>query len=82
MLQDARPDIPDDIGDRAVDIWEPLLAISDMAGGIWPDVARLAARRLSVPSQPEDSSGVRLLGDIKHVFNYLGANRVRSNFCQ
>jgi hypothetical protein len=32
-LRDARPIIPEQLGDRAADICEPLLAIADMAGG-------------------------------------------------
>ena len=48
-LAEARPDIPGELGDRAADICEPLLAIADMAGGKWPEVAYTP--RLS-PSSP------------------------------
>jgi hypothetical protein len=43
----ARPEIPKELNDRAADIWEPLLAIADLAGGEWPSLARAAAVRLS-----------------------------------
>jgi putative DNA primase/helicase len=43
----ARPEIPSVLNDRAADIWEPLLAIADLAGGEWPQLAREAARQLS-----------------------------------
>jgi Protein of unknown function (DUF3631) len=41
-LRRARPELPDELDDRAQDIWEPLLAIADLAGGDWP--TRLVAR--------------------------------------
>ena len=43
----ARPEIPSALNDRAADIWEPLLAIADLAGGDWPQLARQAAQQLS-----------------------------------
>jgi hypothetical protein len=42
-LEGARPELPDELGDRALDGWEPLLAIADLAGGDWPLKAREAA---------------------------------------
>jgi hypothetical protein len=36
------PAMPDGLGDRSYDIWEPLIAIADAAGGAWPDKARAA----------------------------------------
>lgn len=46
-IAQARPEIPGALNDRAADIWEPLLAIADLAGGQWPELARQAARKLS-----------------------------------
>jgi hypothetical protein len=42
----AKPAIPAALNDRAADIWEPLLAIADCAGGDWPALAREAALAL------------------------------------
>ena len=42
-LREARPFLPDELGDRAADVWEPLLAIADEAGDDWPRSARQAA---------------------------------------
>ena len=36
-LAAARPDMPAGIADRDADVWEPLLAIADAAGGDWPE---------------------------------------------
>jgi hypothetical protein len=68
-LEQARPDLPDELDDRAADGWEPLLAIADLAGDEWPDRAREAARELSSDGEVDDGSiGVRLLADIQSVF--------------
>ncbi|MEH2527629.1 MULTISPECIES: DUF3631 domain-containing protein [unclassified Bradyrhizobium] len=39
----ARPDMPIGVEDRNADMWEPLLAVADLAGGNWPKLAREAA---------------------------------------
>src|SRR5206468_7143838 len=68
-LADARPDIPIELDDRAAEVWEPLLAIADMAGDDWPERARAAALALSVGEGREDDSlGVRLLKDVQELF--------------
>ena len=46
-LAEARPELPDELDDRAADGWEPLLAIAAAAGGDWPARARRAALALS-----------------------------------
>jgi hypothetical protein len=46
-IANAQPEIPSTLNDRAADIWEPLLAIADLAGGQWPELARQAAVKLS-----------------------------------
>ena len=48
--------------------WEPLLAIADLAGGMWPDRARKAALALSGDDADEQSIGALLLGDIAAIF--------------
>jgi putative DNA primase/helicase len=45
-IANARPEIPSSLNDRAADIWEPLLAIADLAGGEWLELARQAALKL------------------------------------
>ena len=65
---DPDPAVPDDLGDRAADSWEPLLSIADAAGGDWPARARVAAVALSSEEDGQTSVGVRLLGDIQDVF--------------
>ena len=68
-LKTAEPDLPEELDDRAQDVWEPLLAIADLAGGTWPERARKAARGLSADAgRKDDSLGVRLLSAVREAF--------------
>jgi hypothetical protein len=79
ILEPARPYIPTELGDRAADVWEPLLAIGDMAGGEWPMRARQSAVELSGSSAQEDDSwGTTLLKDIKRLFADRKVDRLTS----
>jgi hypothetical protein len=72
----ARPELPDELDDRAQDVWEPLFAIADLAGGGWPARARAAAVAISTGEEREDDSlGVLLLSDIRDVFESNGTTR-------
>jgi hypothetical protein len=65
----ASPDMPPGIVDRPAEVWEPLLAVADAAGGEWPDLARKACVALcKVASDRRMSLGIRLLGDLKAVW--------------
>jgi uncharacterized protein DUF3631 len=78
-LENAEPTVPDDLGDRASDIWEPLLAIADLAGEEWSERARRSALSLSARHQGSDASlGVRLLSDIRAVLKQRALDRVAS----
>jgi hypothetical protein len=63
------PFLPDELHDRAQEIWEPLLAIAEVAGGPWPKEARAAAIALHTSGEEADGSvAVLLLSDIRDVF--------------
>jgi hypothetical protein len=69
-LAAARPELPDELTDRQQDVWEPLLAISDAAGGDWPQLTRAAAVAISTGTLVDDESpGVQLLADCQRVFD-------------
>ena len=69
MLTDATPTLPEELDDRAADIWEPLLAIVELAGGDLLAQAQAAALSLSTGDDREDNSlGVMLLSDIHAIF--------------
>jgi hypothetical protein len=68
-LAELRPLLPDELGDRAADVWEPLLAIADEAGEEWGSRARKAALELSGELGDEASIRVRLLADCQLALN-------------
>ncbi|WEB41355.1 DUF3631 domain-containing protein [Streptomyces yunnanensis] len=77
FVMGAWPDMPDGVTDRPADVWEPLLAIADAAGGNWPERAREACVALVTASKANDkgSLGIRLLADLRdHVM--VGIDRL------
>jgi hypothetical protein len=77
QVDGAFPTMPDGVTDRPADVWEPLLAVADAAGGAWPERARAACLELVTAARQDDkaSLGIRLLTDLRdHVFN--GAHRM------
>lgn len=61
--------LPSGITDRNADVWEPLIAIADLIGGSWPALARAAAVAfVADDTGAEPSLGIRLLGDLRMVF--------------
>jgi hypothetical protein len=73
----ARRAIPETLHDRAADIWEPLLALADLARGAWPDKGRQAAIGLTASTQESSPIGSLLL-DILLPFAKLGDERLFS----
>ncbi|MFJ2635803.1 DUF3631 domain-containing protein [Streptomyces sp. NPDC087422] len=72
----AFPLMPDGVNDRPADVWEPLLAVADAAGGDWPERAREACAELvaAAANGTKASLGIGLLTDLRTVFN--GADRL------
>ena len=69
-LVDAEPDMGEIIN-RASDVWRPLFAVADAAGGAWPGRARAAAASLAASAAKVgagESRGVMLLSDIRDIF--------------
>jgi hypothetical protein len=65
-LADAEPDLPAE--DRAADVWEPIVAVADAAGGDWPERARNACAFLTGAGVDDEADGTRLLVDMYTVF--------------
>ncbi|MDQ4213274.1 DUF3631 domain-containing protein [Microbacterium sp. ASV81] len=77
VLGSNYPELPEGIEDRDADIWEPLIAIADAAGGEWPSRGRGAAVFLTEESHARPVTlGVRLLADIRVVL--AGRDRISS----
>ncbi|MFE6959918.1 DUF3631 domain-containing protein [Streptomyces sp. NPDC057696] len=77
QVTDAWPEMPEGVCDRPADVWEPLLAVADAAGGDWPERARAACVELirSACMDDDASLGVRLLTDLRDRV-FCGADRM------
>lgn len=77
QLREMTLELPGELNDRQQDVCEPLLAIADLAGGCWPARARSALIELcSGPSSHDESSGLRLLADIRGALGEIQIDRV------
>lgn len=78
QLKASMPDVPKLSSDRAAEVWEPLLAIADLAGGSWPETARQAAAALDAERvQDETQSGtILLLRHIQDIFAKTGREAI------
>ncbi|WP_301130057.1 DUF3631 domain-containing protein [Streptomyces cacaoi] len=77
QVAEAWPEMPEGVSDRPADVWEPLLAVADAAGGAWPERARAACLELVTAGQDDDeaSLGIRLLTDLRDTV-FCGADRM------
>jgi hypothetical protein len=67
-LEHAEPELP--VEDRDADVWEPLVAVADLAGGPWPERARRAcAEMCAVMTEDEGTAGERLLVDLLSIWD-------------
>ena len=75
-LRALRPPRLEGLRDRANEVWRPLLAIADHAGGDWPARARRAAIVLSARVDEDPSLGLLLLADLRAIFDERKAERI------
>ena len=73
---EATPELPDGVADRAAEIWEPLVAIAEAAGGDWPERARKACAHFVLNASQPATDGVRLLADLRTVFRRHNTDRL------
>ena len=74
------PEMPPGVEDRHADRWEALISVADLAGGHWPDTARVAAVTDVTDSKAGTPSiGVMLLRDIKTVFEKHQVDRIATD---
>jgi hypothetical protein len=60
-IETMEPEAPVELNDRAVDIWEPLLVLAELAGKDWVERAHRAAARLCVTAQERSPTGALLV---------------------
>lgn len=77
QVADSWPELPEGVTDRPADVWEPLLAVAEAAGGDWPRRARAACLELvnAAHDSDEASLGIRLLTDLRDKV-FCGADRM------
>jgi hypothetical protein len=68
-LSMSLPSMPDGVVDRNADIWEPLIAIADLAGTDWSERSRKACVHLiGVSSKKDEPYPVKLLSQIREIY--------------
>lgn len=73
------PELPEEVWDRDADVWEPLLTVADLAGGHWPETARVTAVTAvtAAGTKGTPSLGMQLLWDINAVFASRNGRRAQ-----
>ncbi|WP_312714335.1 DUF3631 domain-containing protein [Corynebacterium flavescens] len=70
-LAGVYPNVPKGVEDRAAEVWEPLIAIADQAGGQWPKRAREACTAFVFkPRSSTPPLAIELLSDIREVMGH------------
>jgi hypothetical protein len=77
-LTDRDPAMPAELGARQCDVWRPLMAISDLIGGHWPETARAAAVALHGVAEEEGDYGLLMLEDVRQLFATDGGDKMFS----
>jgi len=78
QLRDADPALPTSMFNRAADNWRPLFAIAEAAAGGWPERLAKAAVALAPDDTDAEGRGVRLLADIKAIFDERETDKLAS----
>lgn len=71
-LRETEPAVPSELGARQADVWRPLFAIAEVAGGEWPERARRAALGIYGAEGDEADSSLLLLEDVRDLFASRG----------
>ena len=72
LANDWEPEMPEGVTDRPADVWEPLLTVAELNSKEWARRARAACLSLTSEEATEPSLGVKLLTDIRAVFEARG----------
>lgn len=67
VLTSTKMELPEQLGDRQQDCWEPLLTIAYIFGAAWRDKAVEAALKICAETDPPKTSSNQLLEDIREV---------------
>ena len=79
-LRGRRPRYPSGLRARQKEVWRPLLAIADAAGGKWPALARETAQALHGSELEADTSAeLLLLVHVREAFDQTGVDRLSTH---
>lgn len=77
-LREANPTLPASMFNRAADNWRPLFAIAEAAAGGWPERLVRAVEALAPDDTDVEGLGVRLLADVRTIFEEHKADKLAS----
>ncbi|WP_236793228.1 DUF3631 domain-containing protein [Amycolatopsis sp. GM8] len=78
----GRPVMPPGVRDRAAEIWRPLIAIADAAGGHWPDTARAACLHFVEVANTDRNGGgqrLQLLADLRDLYTTRDTDKLTTD---
>lgn len=79
-LRELDLDLPEELGDRGQEVWEPMFAIAQVAGGDWPERVHRASLEMQTGLAVEDENvAVQLLADLRLIFDEERRDRLRSD---
>jgi putative DNA primase/helicase len=78
-LRNMRPDMPEELHDRAADAWSPLVAIADIVAEDWTERARKAAVALTAAVDEEPDEAIQVLLDLKQVWDAIEGPKAHSD---
>ncbi|KTD02657.1 DUF3631 domain-containing protein [Legionella feeleii] len=78
IVKKSRPQLPEQLNDRAQDNWESLLAIASVVGHEWPRRAIKAAIKLSISETTPISISTELLLSIKEIIEAKKIDKISS----
>ena len=76
LLEEDEPAFLCGLEDRPADVWESLLVLGHIAGGVWSSRLQAAALEMNSRARTDTQSfGVKLLADVRHAFESAGNPR-------
>lgn len=79
QIRTIRPQLPEQLNDRAQDNWESLFIIAQVASPHWLDKANHAAMTINGVDVDTPSISEQLLTDVRTIFNDIGEQKIFSS---
>ena len=79
LARSTHPMVPGTLNAREGDIWRPLIAIADRAGGRWVQRSRAAAVAIHGVVEDEQDLATGVLSDVRRLFTDAGVDRIKTS---